>query len=236
MHAQEREDHRERHAQRRAERHERHAQRRAERHEHPSRRERRHAETRDEILAAAREVLAERGAADLSLREIARRAEFSPAALYKYFDSKDEVVGALADDAMGALVEAFAAVSADLPPDRRAVELGVVYLQFSREHPADVAVIEVHESTAHPQPLSDDHLALEEAVVGVFRDGLAAGVFTGTPEDAEMMAYGAWALVQGLGRFERVQRPAVSDKVKARQRELLTIYVSGLKTDWSPEG
>ena len=64
----------------------------------------------------------------------------------------------------------------------------------------------------------------------------AAGVFTGTPEDAEMMAYGAWALVQGLGRFERVQRPAVSDKVKARQRELLTIYVNGLKTDWSPEG
>ena len=217
--------------------HARRAERRAERHERRgTRRERRHSQTRDEILAAAREVLAERGVADLSLREIARRADFSPAALYKYFDNKDEVIGALADGAMHALVEAFTAVPADLPPDRRAVELGVLYLQFSRDHPADVAVIEMHESTAHPQPLTDDHAALEEAVVGVFRNGLDAGVFTGGEQEAEMMAYGAWALVQGLARFERVQRPAVSDKVKTHQRDLLTIYVNGLKTDWSPEG
>ena len=217
--------------------HARRVERRAERHERRgTRRERRHSQTRDEILAAAREVLAERGVADLSLREIARRADFSPAALYKYFDNKDEVIGALADGAMHALVEAFTAVPADLPPDRRAVELGLLYLQFSRDHPADVAVIEMHESTAHPQPLTDDHAALEEAVVGVFRSGLETGVFTGGEQEAEMMAYGAWALVQGLARFERVQRPVVSDKVKAHQRELLTIYVNGLKTDWSPEG
>ena len=55
-------------------------------------RERHHSETREEILAAAREVLLERGAADLSLREIARRAGFSPGALYKYFDNKDDVI------------------------------------------------------------------------------------------------------------------------------------------------
>jgi AcrR family transcriptional regulator len=226
-------EHRQRHEERRAERHER----RAARHDGgASRRERRHSETRDEILAAAREVLAERGAADLSLREIARRADFSPAALYKYFDNKDEVIGALADGAMRALVASFAAAPPDLPPDRRAVELGMLYLAFSREHPADVAVIEVHESTTHPHPLTGDHAALEEAVIGVFRDGVTAGVFAGTEQDAEMMAYGAWALVQGLARFERVQRPAVSNEVKAHQRDLLTIYVNGLKTDRTPEG
>jgi AcrR family transcriptional regulator len=215
----------------------RHSERRAERHERVStRRERRHADTRDEILAAAREVLQERGAADLSLREIARRADFSPAALYKYFDNKDELVGALADAAMNSLVAAFAAVPAGLPPDRRAVEFGLVYLAFSREHLADVTVIELHESTAHPHPLTEDHTALEEAVVGLFREGIAAGVFSGAPEDAETMAYGAWALVQGLARFERVQRPAIADRIKAHQRDLLAIYVNGLKTDRAPEG
>jgi hypothetical protein len=50
------------------------------------------------------------------------------------------------------------------------------------------------------------------------------------------MAYGAWALVQGLARFERQQRPVLAGKVRARQRELLTIYVNGLKTDWPAEG
>jgi AcrR family transcriptional regulator len=223
-------DHQQRHAQRRAERHGERQERRLQR------LERRHSQTRDEILEAAREVLLERGAADLSLREIARRADFSPAALYKYFDNKDDVIKALADAAMAALVAAFAAVPAELPPDRRAVELGLAYIAFARENPEDVAVIEMHESTAHPHPLTSDHLALEGAVVGVFREGLEAGVFTGASHDADIMAYGAWALVQGLARFEHQQRPALADKVRARQRELLTIYVNGLKTDWPAEG
>ena len=217
--------------------HERHAERRAERHQRrEQRRERRHSQTRDDILGAAREVLLERGAADLSLREIARRAGFSPAALYKYFDNKDDVIKALADAAMTALVAAFAAAPADLPPDRRAVELGIAYLAFARENPEDVAVIELHESTANPLPLTAEHVAVEEVVKGVFSDGVAAGVFTASGEDdPEYMAYGVWALAQGLSRFERVQRPAVADKVRARQRELLTIYVNGLKTDWPGE-
>ena len=63
----------------------------------------------------------ERGAADLSLREIARRAGFSPGALYKYFDSKDDVIKALADGAMGALLLEFDKVPAELPPDERAL-------------------------------------------------------------------------------------------------------------------
>jgi len=219
------------------EHHERHAARRAEHHERrEQRRERRHSQTREDILEAAREVLLERGAADLSLREIARRADFSPAALYKYFDSKDDVIKALAESAMAALVDAFAAVPAELPPDRRAVELGLAYIAFARENPEDVGVIEMHESTAHPHPLTTDHLALEGTVIGVFREGIDAGVFTGDSQDADIMAYGAWALVQGLARFEQQQRPVLADRVRSRRRELLTIYVNGLKTDWPAEG
>jgi AcrR family transcriptional regulator len=219
-------EHREQHAERRVERQQRHARRR----------ERGHAETRDEILVSAREVLLERGAADLSLREIARRAGFSPAALYKYFESKDDVVRTLADTAMSRLAEAFAALPAGLSPDRRAVELGMVYLDFAREYREDVAVIEMDEAAGHVHPLAPDHVAVEEAVIGVFRDGFEAGVFAGSAEDAPVVAYGAWALVQGLARFERLQRPALADKLRPRQRELLAIYVEGLKTAWTGSG
>jgi AcrR family transcriptional regulator len=220
-------EHRENHVDRRAVRHE----------ERASRRERRHTETRDEILVAAREVLLERGATDLSLREIARRAGFSPAALYKYFDSKDDVIGALADAAMGALLTAFAQVPADLTPDERALELGMAYLAFARENPEDVAVIELHESATHALPLSAEHQAMQEAVMGVFRDGVDHGVFASAGEqDADLMAYGAWAFVQGLSRFERLQPPPIADPFRSRQRELLCAFVNGLKTDWSQQG
>ena len=215
----------------RAEHREQHAERREQRH---ARRVRRHSETREEILEAAREVLLERGAADLSLREIARRAEFSPGALYKYFDNKDDVIKALADKAMGALLLAFGAVPADLLPDERALEMGMAYLEFARHNPEDVAVIALHESTLHALPFTDEHRAMEEVVVGVFTDGVAQGVFTlAEGEEPDYMAYGAWALVQGLATFEQQQRPVVADKLRQRQRQLLRVYINGLKTDWS---
>ena len=218
--------------------HEHRAERHAERHvartdQRLRRRQRRHSDTRDEILEAAREVLLERGAADLSLREIARRAGFSPGALYKYFDSKDDVIKALADKAMAALLLEFGKVPADLPPDERALEIGMAYLEFARHNPEDVAVIALHESTLHALPLSEEHRLMEEAVTGVFREGVAAGLFTGSDDpDADYMAYGAWALVQGLATFEQ-QRAGISDKVRGKQRQLLRVYINGLKTDWS---
>jgi len=75
---------------------------------------------------------------------------------------------------------------------------------------------------------------MEEVVVGVFTDGVAQGVFTlAEGEEPDYMAYGAWALVQGLATFEQQQRPVVADKLRQRQRQLLRVYINGLKTDWS---
>jgi AcrR family transcriptional regulator len=199
-----------------------------------TRRERHHRETRDEILVAAREVLLERGAADLSLREIARRACFSPGALYKYFDSKDDLVKALADNAMGSLLREFARVPVELAPDERALEMGMVYLEFARRNPEDVAVIAQHEAMVHALPLSPEHRQFEEIVTGVFKEGIARGVFTAANEqEADYMAYGAWALVQGLATFEQNQRPELSQLLRARQRQLMQVFINGLKSDWS---
>jgi AcrR family transcriptional regulator len=199
-----------------------------------TRRERHHRETRDEILVAAREVLLERGAADLSLREIARRSGFSPGALYKYFDSKDDLVKALADNAMAALLREFSRASPDLPPDERALEMGLAYLEFARRNPEDVAVITQHESMVHALPPSPEHRQFEEIVTGVFQEGIASGMFTAANErDAEYMAYGAWALVQGLATFEQNQRPQLSQLLRAKQRQLMNVLINGLKSDWS---
>jgi len=193
------------------------------------RRARRHRETRDEILLAAREVLLERGATDLSLREIARRAGFSPGALYKYFDSKDDMVKALADRAMGALLEALAAVPTELAPDERAVEIGLAYLEFARHNPEDVAVVTMHESVA-VGPHSSEHEQLEDTVLSVFRDLFSMP----QPEDAEFMTYGAWALAQGLATLEQRQRPATAARLRKQQRRLLWAFVNGLKGETPP--
>jgi AcrR family transcriptional regulator len=55
------------------------------------------------ILDAARRVAARDGARDLSLRGVAAEAGFAPAALYGYFQSKDELLLALAADDLSSL-------------------------------------------------------------------------------------------------------------------------------------
>ena len=60
----------------------------------PGRRQRRHDQTRDEIVALAIEIMAEQGVAGLSLGEVARRLGVRTPSLYTYFDSK----GALYDE------------------------------------------------------------------------------------------------------------------------------------------
>lgn len=58
-----------------------------------------------EILDAARAELADKGAADLSVRAVARRLGMVPSALYRYFPSRDLLLTAL-------IVEAYEAVGA----------------------------------------------------------------------------------------------------------------------------
>lgn len=54
-------------------------------------------DNRDRVLAVARELFAERGL-DVTMREIARRAEVGPATLYRRFPSKTDLVGAVFAD------------------------------------------------------------------------------------------------------------------------------------------
>eukprot|EP01041_Mallomonas_annulata_P026756 gene26756-48174_t len=47
------------------------------------------------VLDAARSVFAEKGVEGASIREIARRAGYTPGAIYSYFDSKEAIYAAL---------------------------------------------------------------------------------------------------------------------------------------------
>ena len=58
-------------------------------------RERVREEMTNEILAVAREHVAQEGAAALSLRSVARGLGMAPSALYRYFDGRDALLSAL---------------------------------------------------------------------------------------------------------------------------------------------
>lgn len=196
-----------------------------------SRRERRHRETRDEILDAACEVMIEVGAESLSLREVARRAGFSPASLYTYFASRDEILVALTEASLGRLAAALDKVPRSLPPDRRIVEYGMAYLAFAERNPADLQAIVTCTAMGLPDKLDRSvGLATAHLIAATFREGLASGVFEDAPgRDVASLVFGAWALVHGMTVLRHIDLAPVSGDISAQPRQALEVYVAGLK-------
>ena len=102
---------------------------------------------RRSILDAARELFVTEGYQHVSIRKIAERIEYSPAAIYSYFPSKDDIFFALAEEGfrLFALAEEGVrqlderGVAADRPkplePLDRIRAVFWNFYQFSRQHP-----------------------------------------------------------------------------------------------------
>lgn len=97
--------------------------------------------TRRAILDAALELFVADGYASVSIRNIAARVEYSPAAIYKYFSSKDEIFFALAEEGFRLLGhhELSSETASDPLDDVRAM-LWRLY-SFSKEQPQYFALV-----------------------------------------------------------------------------------------------
>lgn len=109
-----------------------------------SRRERVRAATIDEIKEIARRHMAEKGAAALSLRAIAREMGMTSPALYRYFASRDALVTTLIVDAYNAFADALeAARDAYAEGDHagRLINIGDAYRNWALAFPQQYSLI-----------------------------------------------------------------------------------------------
>src|SRR5207253_9830428 len=87
------------------------------------------------ILDAARELFVSEGYDNVSIRKIAERIEYSPAAIYGYFASKDDIFFALAEEGftmLSAPEERTARLEPVAPLDRDRAIFWRLY-EFSRD-------------------------------------------------------------------------------------------------------
>jgi AcrR family transcriptional regulator len=91
---------------------------------------------RSAILGAARELFLAEGFRNVSMRKIADRIEYSPAAIYSYFASKDEIFFTLADEGYHLLADKATEVFSGVRDPLHALRRGLwAFYQFSKEHP-----------------------------------------------------------------------------------------------------
>jgi AcrR family transcriptional regulator len=92
------------------------------------------------ILDAARELFVSEGYRNVSIRKIAEKIEYSPAALYGYFPSKDDIFYALAEEGFRLLYTRDNAAEMDaelktLEPIERVKAIFWRLYEFSRQQP-----------------------------------------------------------------------------------------------------
>ena len=96
---------------------------------------------RRSILDAARDLFVTEGFQHVSIRKIAERIEYSPAAIYSYFPSKDDIFYALAEEGFRLLGDpAGASAHGRTPLDRVRAIFWRIY-EFSREQPQYFALM-----------------------------------------------------------------------------------------------
>ena len=105
---------------------------------------------RRSILDAARELFMAEGFQHVSIRKIAERIEYSPAAIYGYFPSKDDIFFALAEEGLRLLGDPGAVESdpryKDAPPLERVRAMFWRLYEFSCEQPQYFALMFVDHS------------------------------------------------------------------------------------------
>lgn len=193
-------------------------------------RQRRQARTQQAILDAARQIITQQGADQLSMRAIAARIDYSPAGLYEYFGSKEEILQALSTQGHQRLRDHLLQVNTDLPPADYLLALGLAYIEFAQANPDYYLLM----FTTPPSPADIDSMLGESSsypvLLEAIRRGLEAGVFKARRGyGQEEMAYSAWALVHGIAMLRITYLVDFPIDLAAADRGALLTFGRGLQ-------
>lgn len=193
-----------------------------------TRRDRARIATSDEIKSVARSLLAPQQGGDLSLRAVAREVGMTPSAIYRYFESRQDLMEAVGRDAYDSVASALEQAMVAVDGEKTGVRMAHAYRDWCIAHPAEFALIfryggtdgadAAEGSPTRPHVLNFYRVPLEVMVAGI-RDGSIV-VPTGlaqpvdvqpelleiaqsvTPEgvqpEAIALLAGAWASIHGF--------------------------------------
>src|SRR5476651_1261607 len=97
-----------------------------------------HGNLREALIQAARELIKEKGPGGFTFAEAARSAGVSPAAPYRHFRDRDELLSSVAQQGYEQFEAVLTTAWDDGRPDTPSAfqRVGKAYLAFAREHPA----------------------------------------------------------------------------------------------------
>jgi AcrR family transcriptional regulator len=188
------------------------------------------------ILDAARELFVAEGYGNVSIRKIAERIEYSPAAIYGYFPSKDDIFYALAEEGFRLLYKphdtaAIAALDELEPLDRIRTIFWRLY-EFSRQHPQYFELMfmdrsvprisQVYERFAFAREMKTDLVAQIQACI----DAKALPAHVNANVAFRLLTMG----LMGAAMMRLSDRLGHADNADALARDVLNVTLRGLQS------
>jgi AcrR family transcriptional regulator len=161
---------------------------------------------RARLLQEASRVVADRGPAGLTVRDVAASAGTSASAVYALFGGREELVHAVGAEALRRFSVHLAAAGRSADPEADLLALGVAYRQSALADPHfyrvmfDTGGVGAREASGTPATAQPTFVTLRDAVARVLRaHGMpdAAAVEAAVPA-----ALTLWGLVHGLVELE----------------------------------
>ena len=167
---------------------------------------------RASLLTAALAQLEESGAANLSLRAVARACGVSAMAPYRHFKDKDALLDAVAAHGFEALAQALEEADAGASGAEALAAQGAAYVAFACRHPALFRLM--FTAPCHPSETSWEG----SRAYAILQRRAAA--LAGPAMSAEDLTLAAWSLVHGLAALILDRRiplePGESDALARR--------------------
>jgi AcrR family transcriptional regulator len=190
---------------------------------------------RQAILEAARDLFTTEGYRNVSIRKIAERIEYSPAAIYSYFGSKDDIYLALAEDGFRRLDAKLKTASRQGTPLQQVRAGWWAFYEFSKEQPAYFELLFVDRSV--PQ-ITDGWEGFEilQAMMADAATGLQRAVDAGElPPTLNPIAamHVLWAALVGPSVLALCERLAPDEDRDLLAGDVLDAVIAGLKSGCS---
>ena len=183
------------------------------------------------ILDAARDLFVSHGYQNVSIRKIAERIEYSPAAIYSYFASKDDIFLALAAEGFHRLDEKVQAAMKTDDPLENVRACWWAFYEFSQDQPEYFELMFVDRSVPRITQQWEGFEFLQQMLnnaVTAIQKAIDAGAFPKTlsPNAAMHML---WASLIGPGVVAIRHRLSSGEDYDALARDVLNATIAGLQ-------
>jgi AcrR family transcriptional regulator len=183
------------------------------------------------ILTAARDLFVAEGYQSVSIRKIAERIEYSPAAIYSYFAGKDDIFLALAEEGFHRLDDKVRAAMQTGNPLEDVRGCWWAFYEFSQEQPAYFELMFVDRSVPRITEQWEGFEFLQQMLtnaVSAIQKAIDAGAFPATlnPNAAMHML---WASLLGPAVVGIRHRLASGEDYDSLARDVLNATIAGLQ-------